>query len=315
MRVRTSRSVLAVLLTSAALVAVASRPAGADEPAKKAYKVLLRERWKAGDVATRTVRETAETNVEVREGDAEAKKLPKNERQTSYVAVLKCLEADAEGYVTKMLVYLNAWTLESGPEKDSSLAGVHIEVTGKGAERAWKILTPGATPSKFASGWIEQNFGKLASGDATNADMEPAAPVEVGATWEGKAASIAKRVADRGIPVDVEKAKANGTLLGVDGATVRVKVAISFPLTEFVAGNGQRLPWKDGCTMELAVDVTRPLEAGSFDAKLKSVQHAAGVAVAPNALITREDDLTRDISIATGGKMPDVPTAPADGGK
>lgn len=283
-------------------------------PAKATYTVLIRERWKAGDVATRTVRETVETNVEEKHGDEAAKKRPKYLKLSSYVAVLQCLEADVDGYATKLLVYLTAWSIEVGAVKDSCLAGVHVEVAGKGAERTWKILTPDFAPSKAATAWIEQNFGKIASGDATNADLEPAGPVEIGATWSGNALAIAKRVAERGLPIDVEKAKASVTLLGVDGGRIHAKEVISFPMTELVDVNGQQFAWKEGGIVEMTVDLVRPLLAGSFDAKLHLVQHMGGVAQAQNALLTREDDLTRDIEITTGGKMPAVPTVPAGSG-
>ena len=282
--------------------------------AKKTYQVFLRERWKAGDVATRSVKESSELTSGWSEGSAEPKVLPKSQKLTSYVAILKCLEADSEGYATKFIVYLTAWSVEFGPEKDSCLAGVHIEVSGKGADRAWKTLTPDANLSPVAKNWIELNFGKISAGDATNADLEPPNPVEVGATWDGNALAIAKRVAARGLSVLVEKAQAKGTLLGVDDGQIHVKVSITMPQTDLVY-NGQRIPWKEGGVTEMTVDIVRPLEAGMFGAKLHTSQKTVGVAAADNGTITSESELTREIEITPGGKMPAVPAAPADGEK
>lgn len=306
-------------VAAAALVLVTAPAIRADDPAPATtttHKVLLRERWKAGDVVTRSARESFSRNVEVHQGDG-SKKLPPSERQLSYVVVAKCLEADAEGYATKTILYLTAWSIEVGPQKDSSLAGVHVELDGKGPDRTWKILTPDAAPSDAAKAWIEQFYGKKSAGEVTYADLEPKAEVAVGATWEGDGTAIAKRLAERGIAVDVEKSKAVCTLVGVEGATARVSVKMTFPTKELGLPNGQKLPWKEGGVLELTLDLVRPLAAGEFDAKVRREQKYTGVADGGDGTLDWEDLGTQEIEIAAGGKMPDVPAAkaPADGEK
>ena len=310
------RPVLAVaaLAFAAAPAVRADDPAPAAPAAPKTYKVLLRERWKAGDVVTRSARESSSRSVEIHAG-GETQKPPTSERQTSYVVVTKCLEADADGYPTKMILYLTARSIEVGPEKDSSLSGLHIQLDGKGADRTWKILTPDAAPSDFAKGWFDQTFGKKSASDATNADLEPKAEVAVGGTWEGDGVSIGKRLAERGLPVDVEKSKASGTLVGVEGTTAHVEVKMTLPTKEFNHPNGQKLPWKEGGAYEYTVDLVRPLVAGEFDAKVKREIRWAGVAGGDEGTITWDDVTTQAYEISTGGRMPDVPAAkaPADG--
>lgn len=314
-------ALLALLASpAAALGVVAGSAAHADEPAKPVeakpafYRVLLRERWKAGDVATRTVKEVTSSSMEVKQGDAEPRVLPKTVKQTSYVAVLRCLEADAEGYATKFLLYLTAWSVEIGADRDMSLAGVHVELLGRGALRTWRILTPDAKPTESAKAWLEQNFGKITAADQTNADLEPKGLVAVGATWDGDAVAIAGRIAARGMPVDVEKAKASVTLVGVEDGKARLKVALSLPTTALLLAGGQTLPWKEGGAVEMNVDIVRPLLAGLFDATTHREQRMSGTATGDNATVTREDEVIQDIEIATGGKMPPAPeaaTAPA----
>lgn len=314
MRVSLPFTVTVAALAFAA--APALRAEDAPTPAPKTYKVLLRERWKAGDVVTRSAKESFSRRVEVHQGE-ETKTLPTSERQLSHVVVTKCLEADADGYATKAILYLTAWSIEVGPQKDSSLAGVHIELDGKGADRTWKILSPDAAPSDAAKAWIEQFYGKKSAGDVTYADLEPKAEVAVGSTWEGDGAAIAKRLAERGIAVDVEKSKATCTLTGVEGATAHVNVKMTFPTTELGLPNGQKLPWKEGGVLELTLDVTRPLAAGEFDAKVKREQKYVGVADGGGGTLDWEDLGTQEIEISAGGKMPDAPAAkaPAEGEK
>lgn len=302
---------------AATLVALSFAPASrADDPksadAKPSYKVLLRERWKVGDVVTRIAKETFTRAVEAKKGDEPVQKLPAIERQTSYVVVTKCLEADADGYATKFLLYLTAWTIEAGPQKDSSLSGVQIEVTGLGAGRTWKVLTPDAKPSAAALDWVEQFYGKKGSGEATYNDLEPKGGIEVGNSWDGDARSIAKRLADRGVPVDVEKSKATCTLVSVEAATAHVLVRMSFPTTELRLPNGQNFPWKEGGVLELNLDLARPLAAGEFDAKIHRDQILQGVAEGSDGVAVTWEDLGRqDIEVRAGGKMPEVPVAPA----
>lgn len=307
---------LAALAFAVAPVARADDPAPAAPAAAKTYKVLLRERWKAGDVVTRSAKETFSRKVDVHQG-GETKTLPTSERQLSHVVVAKCLEADAEGYATKTVLYLTAWSIEVGPQKDSSLAGVHIQLDGKGAERTWKILTPDAAPSDAAKGWIEQFYGKKSAGEVTYADLEPKAEVAVGGAWEGDGAAIARRLVERGIAVDVEKSKALCTLVGVEGATAHVNVLMTFPTKELGLPNGQKLPWKDGGVLTLSLDLARPLVAGEFDAKVRREQKYVGVADAGDGTLDWEDLGVQEIEISAGGKMPEVPAAkaPADGEK
>lgn len=309
--------VLFALAFAAVPVARADDPAPAAPAAAKTYRVLLRDRWKAGDVVTRSAKESASATVEITRDGGETEKAPTNERQTSYVVVSKCLEADADGVPTKMIVYLTAWTFEVGPQKDSSLAGLHLELEGKGADRTWKILTPDAAPSDFAKGWIELTFGKKAASDATYADLEPRAEVAVGASWDGDGAAIGRRFAARGIAVDVETSKAVGTLAGVEGASARVVAKVSLPTKEFRDPKGQKFPWKEGGVLEFSLDLTRSLAAGEFDARVRREARLSGVAVAEGASISWDEVSTQEYEVSTGGKMPDVPAAkaPAEGSK
>lgn len=296
------------------LVLAPARPSRADDPkpaeAKKTYKVWLRERWKVGDVVTRSARETMSRGVESKRGEDAAQKSPGTERQTSYVVVAKCLEADPEGYATKFLLYLVAWSIESGTEKDSSLAGVEVEVHGVGADRAWRILTPDAKPSRAALAWVEQLYGPQSSGDLTYLNLEPKGEIEVGGSWQGDAHAIAARLAGRGVAVDVEKSTAACTLLGVDGGIARLHVKMTFPTTELRLPNAQSLPWKEGGVLELDLDVTRSLTAGEFDAKIHREQKLLGVAVGDGVTVTWEDLGAQDIEVKSGGKMPDLVTVP-----
>ena len=309
------RPICAATLLTFAIVAAAR----ADDPkpaeAKKTFRVLLRERWKVGDVVTRIAKETSTRNVEAKKGDEPVQKLPGSERQTSYVTVTKCLEANADGYPTKSLLYLTSWSIEAGPQRDASLTGVHIELTGLGAERTWKILTPDAKPSAVAIDWVDQFYGKKAAGDATYNDLEPKGEVEVGASWEGESRSIAKRLADRGLPVDVEKSKAVCTLHSVDDGKAHLEVKMSFPTTELKLP-GQSFPWKEGGVLELTLDITRPLAAGEFDARMHREQKLAGIAQGDDGVtVTWEDMGQQDIEFKAGGKMPEVPATPIEGDK
>jgi hypothetical protein len=298
----------------------AATPLYADEPAPaapaaapaKTHAVRVRERWKAGDVVTRMARESMRREVDVAR-DGQTSRVPVPERQTSYVVVTRCLEADAEGYVTKALLYVTSWSVEVGPQRDTSLAGIHVELAGKGAERTWKVLTPDAKPSDAAKQWIEQFYGKQASGEQTYADLEPAKAVAVGETWAGDGVAMGRRLAERGVKVDAAASKATGTLVAVEGDVARLRLHLTFPTTELALPNGPSLPWKEGGVLDLTVELSRSLATGHFVGAMKRTQRLAGIAEADGQTITWEDLGSQELEIEEGGKMPELPASPSPG--
>ncbi len=291
-------------IAACTLSAVAVR---ADEP--KGKSLSLRTRWKAEDVVTRTS-ESKETLAVAQVKDEKIQgEMHKEDKATSYEVVAKCTAADAAGHWTGGVLYFATWTQTTAAGTDESLAKVHVELTGFGANAQTKILTPGASVSEAAQAWLKSEFGAGSTNDALLGALEPKSAVAVGATWSVAGELLVAALGNE-VPLDPVRSRAELTLAKSEGGLDTVEGKVVMQLAGFPAGEGGKLlKWKDDKgAIELAFRHT--MKAGSHEADTEMEAEGEGIADAGEAgeihFATKQAQkvVTRD-----GGTVPEVPAA------
>ena len=291
-----------------ALVVVAV-PVRGEEP--KTHTVVVRPRWKAGDVATLEYGERRTMAIlKVVDGKTVDEESFKENRVVEVKALSKCLAADAKGFPTKIVHYFAAWKISDGDKQapdDVSLAKVHVQVDGVGTARTITVLTPGAQVSEQATGWLEEEFGKGDKTDAIQALLEPASPVAVGATWKPSVAEIAKLLGGAdGPPADETKMSADATFRKLDGTKAELEFGLVPAMKGFPAGDAL-LAWKSGGTGKITINARRDLKADAKDLAFDKSDEFDGIADGKTFEIHFALKAQTRSVLTSGGAFPDVP--------
>jgi hypothetical protein len=286
-----------------AVIALALAPAAA---ADTTYDVAREDVWKPGDVVTTIFAEDRYEEIRFPQHEAETGPATPRRLKTQTLMVEKCLETDAPGHKTRSLVWFSSWAVDNGTTKDDSLEGALVEVSGRGKDRAWKLVGATKTPSKPAMTWLARQLGGgLVDGDATRRPWLPKVAVAVGDEWGADLASVLEGVrgADK---LDRTKATSSAKLAKVEKGRASIACAASLPLTALPAGkDGKSTPWTKGGVYvlkgTLGVDVGGRLVESTFESSrtLDGEAEADGRAVA----VTWKVD--RKLEVRVGGEMVD----------
>lgn len=303
MNLRTLRS-----LSAWALVVATCATAMADEA--KAVQLPIRTRWKAGDVATWNYKDheslTVTQAVEGQEPNVE-----KHGSETAFVAILKCVEADPDGWMTKGLLWFQRWGREGGGSKDEGLTGVHVEMTGKGDARTLKVVTPGKELTPDEQGWLEGNFGKENMRDAFEALTEPKEPVAVGGTWSTDVEKVASLVVSKRLTVDGSKGTMALKLLSLEGDAARYSFELSLPVTTVTSGKGT-FNTEAGSVLTITAESTVGVSPGLSNSKsVKETQMKGSIQPFPGMTVKIEHAKHSEVVVTKGGEMPPVKAADA----
>lgn len=295
------------------ILALAATASGALAEDTKTYPVRLRDRWKTGDIVTRTGTIVDRQAVTVTLAGGKVAKEQTTETRTTYVRIEKCLEADPQGHLTKGLVHFARWSHAAGTEKDESLQGVTIEVSGRGEARTWKPVSEGAKPSDGAVAWIGTQPGLASDDDLGNELMEPKAPVAVGETWAPDKPAYFAEMA-KGLALDPEKSDITLKLEGVAGP----KATVLLTLTVASKGlpnksTGALLPWIEGGTWITSVRWTRTLDGSAGAGSAVGDVSVVGVAqTTSGAKVGYDKSNHQEVTTTSGGE---IPTAKYPGGE
>lgn len=297
---------LALPLALAALAA----PARADD-APKTYKIVMRTRWTAGAVVTLAATEHKVQNIVkvVEAKPVEAEGFGKSEESSTYEAIMKCVEATADGHASKSIIYFKAFEHKKDASVDTSLTGVHVEITGVEGSRTVKVVTPGKELSAETVAWLEQRFGNGAKGDKFLALLEPKESQAVGASWNVSGSDLVKAMDDGQVPLDATGTKAEVQLVGVEGDEVEFKVALDVALKGLPIGPGNVLAWKDGGKAVSKVKFARGLAAESLEFGVEKEEDFDGIADAKEFEVHMAIKGAESVRMAKGGDMPEVAKA------
>ena len=296
-----------VTLATLACFAAAAAPSMAGEA--KTYKIVLRERHKVGDVQTNTGKEIDAQHVVVKTADGAIVNEQKTDKTTTYQLVEKAVEVDDQGRITKGLLYFVSWSLESEGVKDDSLTGLHVEVTGLGKLRTWKVLTPGKTPGDGAKEYLDTEFGNKKSEEESMEDvLQPKKELEVGESWNPDIAALVKSFGDQ-FKVDVAKSTAKATLTGVEGTIAEFLIEIALQ-TVSVGSPAGEMAWKEGGRMTMRMEGKHSLVENDPTGDGKMGYELKGIAEVQGATVSLEVSGSKEGGSKQGGDMPAVPAAP-----
>jgi hypothetical protein len=278
--------------------------------------------WKAGDTATVKAEDSALSTFDVTKPDMTTD-APTNEKRTqsnreTYTYVVRCLEADAKGRRTKQLIHVSDWKQEAlatvngegkPKEPDTSLKGLHVEMTVKDGVPAYRILTPDAKPSAAGTAWLERNFGAKQKGDwVLDLDLtgRPRNAVKVGDSWDGNPLPL-----DLPFQIDPKASTQKLTLADVTKGTMRLSLAIRLKTTGFPLGQGPGAPvapFTEGGMLENDATYTHSMAPHTFDLDAKLEGKLTGTATIPDVISIKYGlTLSRDVKARTGGTMPPRP--------
>lgn len=287
------------------LVAAMCATAAADGP--KTVKPTFRPRWKAGDVATWTSKERmSRTTTEEHVGGLPI--VEKTEYGTEFVAIVRCDEGDADGYMTRGLIWFQRWSDAEGENMTEELTGLHVELTGTGKSRAIKVVTPGAELTPDVQGWLEDSFGKENSREPLEVLLEPAEPVSVGGTWTPDLEKLA-RLLQKKFAIDTSKSSATLKLISLDGDVAHCSLDMRFPLTSVTVPQGKFAAGAES-VLTLAGESTSGIGAELSDSKrVKETLLRCSFEMEKGTTLKLEAVKKLEVTQTKGGEMPPIKAA------
>ena len=295
-------------LTFAALAVLGATSAVSYAGDAKTYKLSFQEHWKAGDVFSRTTKEAGSQHMTIKGPDGAVLQDKTDGKTVTTQGVVKALEVDDKGQPTKQLVYLVNWNTEGGDLKDDALSGAHVEVTGVGKARAWKILTPGKTATTAAKAWLDETYGaKEDTGEQLKGVIEPKKEVAVGESWTPDTAELGKVFSEH-FAIDVAKSSAKATLDSVEGDMAHVTLEISMHTTEIKSPQGA-ITWKEGGDMVIKMTFSTSLDDAHLTGTYEAGFELKGAADVQGASLALEITNAGSGESKAGGEIPALPDA------
>lgn len=298
-------------LSLAAFATIGARAVLAEDA--PTYTIPTRTTWKVGDVVTRVETEKESQSQKVTMGEQVLQE-GSNLVQTSFEAVLSVQEVNGEGEYTKALVFFKQWKREAGKDVDESLTGAHVEVTGAGATRSAKVVTPDHKISVEAAQWLDNELGKgsgdhEAKGDAV---FNPGKPVAVGETWNPDMAKVREMFGSDGkLKFVDDRCTAAITLVSVEDKVATFKVEFDLQTAPLETPGG-KLEWTEGGVFVIRMNVKKALEAGihadggEMRAQLKGKASGQG-----GVMLDLDVDVQKTGTVTAGGEMPALAGAAA----
>jgi hypothetical protein len=300
----------------AALVLAPLASARAEEEAATYDLHTWRVVWKAGDTATVKRDDSTTSALEITQPGREGASSTQKQEHVSHdvsTYVVKCLEATEEGVLTKALVFVSEWSHEGmskAGEKEvvqkpeSSLKGLHLEVTVKDGVHAYRILTQDARPSREGREWLEKQFGSQQRAKWL-LDLDhlgrPEGPVKVGDSWKGDPLNLKFPM-----PLDPKESTLKLTLHGVTDGRMRLPGEMRFRLTGFPWGPAV-LPFTEGGVLEGDSTLTHSLAPHTFDCDGTFLGSLKGTAALGEIKVVMELGHASTLQSKTGGEMPKPP--------
>lgn len=304
MNVRRTAILVSLAVVPVALAAVPT-PIRADD-APKTHQVSMRMRRSAGDVVTITRHEQNEERVlKVVDGKAvEEAGFGVTQSRTDYVAVVRCIEADADGYVTKAQAYFATYARKKGETSDNELFGIQVQIDGKLTARTITLLTPGKTLSDASRTWLDQNLGAYFRFDTLFAALEPKDPQPAGASWKIGGEDVATALDDGTVPLDASRMGAVVELKSVEGERADYRVALDIALKGLLIGPGKLMPWKRGGSGKVVFKLVRGLAADSLETVIEGEDALDGVCDFSTHELHLAFKRSHTTTITKGGEIP-----------
>ena len=286
------------LLAPAAVLALAGLAVAGDAPT---YDLSRHDKFQVGDTVTTTSKLTLKQHQTKTAEDGTVEPDSTTTEVTSVRAVQKVLAVDDKGRATKVRVHLAEWSQQQGEDKDESIQGALVEVTGVGKGRTWALLGEGVTPTEGATKWLTEEWSK--DEEAIQDVMLPKQPIAVGETWSPSVADVMAAGLGETLTVDAEKSKVTGKLESVQGDLATLSMTIDLTVTTL-----QGLPLSKGA-MKLSGAGPKALTARIGEGTTHNEMTLEGDASVPEEgktkLIHFSISHSQDETIKVGGEVPE----------
>ena len=299
------RRVIALAAATAAL-AFAAVPVRAE--GEKTYSFPERETWKVGDVATHTETSHKVQRQLVKSPDGTVMQDQSAEENVAYEAVLACREVNQAGDYTKAVVFFKSWSRTVGGQKDESLAGMHVELSGPPTGRTVRVLAADAKVSPEAASWLDEELGKGARRESESGKVFlPENPVAVGASWSPPFAVLAKAFDGGGLQFDEAKSSAKLTLKAVEDGVATLDIDFQMQTKGLPAGP-EPVAWSEGGVFSIKGVGRKAIEAGDHrNDHTLTVTFQGSAPVQGGPIVTISVTQEGGSKTVAGGEMPAVP--------
>ena len=279
--------------------------ARADEP--KTYALDVKPAYKVGETWTITVHDQSHNDTKVAGPDGTVVFASDETDLVELTEIHQVVAVADDGSLAKEVIYFAKWKRLKGGQSVSDLAGTHLEVTGKGATRAWKLLTPEHALSDETKTWVEKKYGKDDKPDFGDT-MKPSKAIAIGESWDVEPSKVVSAMGNE-MKVDAAKSSVQATLKSVDGDLATVRFVIKLQAVSFPAGPGAEMKVLEGGMFEIEAEGRVPLaptargDSGGMTMKL---QTKAAAPQDTTATLSIEGEMRRTFEV--GGEVPAIPT-------
>jgi hypothetical protein len=304
-----------VLVVLAALLLCAG-PARAEEK----IAVSFRTHWKAGDVVTHVEEELSTESVQVVGGGGKAMSDETKTTETNVVYVIKCLEADASGHMTRGIVHFSEFSIAVGADKDETLKGRSYRLAGVGKQRK---MTPFGDPTKSESeaamAWFAKNLGAEAHDEELADVLTPKAPVAAGDAIDVPMKALAQAIG-AALPIDVEKSTGKVTIESISAEEVTHVYELLLETKGLPGQDGTVMAWAEGGKMTVKHRESAKPGGDAAPVEASEEMEWAGTTVEQQGTfkVVVKFGAKSSLKRVLGGDLPaglEAPIAPAEGAK
>lgn len=275
----------------------------------KTYDLGVKPVFKVGELTTETFHDGSTTDITVAGADGAPLGAHNEQELAEFTATHKVLELDANGRVAKQLIHFSAWKYVKGDAQASELTGAHLEVSGRGPSRAWKLLTPDVTVTPPTKGWLDKQYGPSEEKEEFSEVVKPSKPVAIGESWDLDVARVAAGFG-KSMQLDLPKSSAKATLASVEGDVATVHVELKLQAASFPGGPGGPVKILEGGVFDVVGEGHLPLaETARGDEGSMAMKLSVKTEGEKKSTVTVVVEGAKQVSKKAGGEMPEVPAA------
>jgi hypothetical protein len=167
-------------------------------------------------------------------------------------------EVDGEGRPTRYTVRIPAWSRRRDNQRDQSLVGAVLTVSGSGAARQWAYAQKPNEPSDEGRNWLDEHFGARGTSDADWLRIIlPDENVKVGERWTPSPERLATAMTAAGMTVDRSRLSTTATFEGIEEGLGRISFGGDFALLRVPNTD---VEWTSGGTLAFEGEMRTTLE-------------------------------------------------------
>lgn len=172
-------------------------------------------------------------------------------------------EVDGAGSPTRYTVSIRTWTRHRDRQRDRTLMGAVLAVSGTGTARQWTFVQkPSTEPTQEARSWLDEHFGARGYSDQDWLRvLLPDETVAIGETWTPSPERLATVMTAAGMAVERSRIGTSATFDGIEQGLGRVSFKGDFALSKVPNTD---VAWTSGGRLAFEGDMSITLEPASL---------------------------------------------------